>query len=204
MAKFWNNLKYHEDITKKHSITKEEIQFLIELQKEMNTQDHVGQADPRYWVIRDYTKVYGKDLSSADGISIYDSNSCRNIVEVEYEFCHVDNVIETILQAFRDEEYDIDDEYIETIKLAYDMDSLVEYLEEIEEYDFCITEYQEVPKDDGMFLTHDAAIKHLKNNEYHYSEHAHTYAKTAWRNEEADMLYQILQKVDWSLLESER
>ena len=49
MAKYHKDLEYHEDLTEKHVLTEEEIRFLLELQKEMNTQDHVGQADPRFW-----------------------------------------------------------------------------------------------------------------------------------------------------------
>lgn len=32
-------------------ITREDIEFLAALQNEMNTQPHVGQADPRFWVV---------------------------------------------------------------------------------------------------------------------------------------------------------
>lgn len=42
MAKFWNNLKYHEDTVKKEKLTKEDITFLKDLQKELNTEDTVG------------------------------------------------------------------------------------------------------------------------------------------------------------------
>lgn len=48
MAKYWEHLKYHPDEVEKHKITQEEIKFLKDLQHEMNTQDNVGQADPRY------------------------------------------------------------------------------------------------------------------------------------------------------------
>ena len=199
MAKFWKHLKRHEDTIEKHMITEEEILFLKNLQHEMNTQDCVGQANPRYWVIRDYAKVYGKDLSSADGISIYDSNRCHSIIEVEYQFFRVDEVIKAILQAFSDGEYDLAEEEIENIKLAYDMNSLVEYLEEIESYEFTISEYQDIAVDKGMFLTHEAAVEHLRQNSHHYAENAHTYAHTAWRSQE-EPLWEIMQKVDFDRL----
>lgn len=51
MAQFHENLHHHNDTTEKHPITKEELDFLSDLQHELNTQDHVGQADPRFWVI---------------------------------------------------------------------------------------------------------------------------------------------------------
>lgn len=202
MAKFWKNLK-HEDNTVKHSITKEEVNFLKELQKEMNTQDHVGQADPRYWVIRDYMKVYGEELNNADGISIYDSYSCSTVIEVEYHAFGVDYAIEQILKMLSDDEYELSEEEVENIKLAYDMESLIGALDEVSSYDFHVCQYQEIAKDDGMFLTHEAAIEHLKRNDYHYSDDAHTYAKTAWRSKE-EKLWSILQQVDFDkLLEAE-
>lgn len=60
--------EYHEDTVEKHEITKEEILFLKELQKEMNTQDTVCQADPRFWVIEGSERVY----TGAE----YANNSC--------------------------------------------------------------------------------------------------------------------------------
>ena len=80
MAHLWEE-KYHDDTTQKHDITKEEIQFLLDLQKELNTQDSYGQAEPKYWVIRDYDKVYGTDLNFPDGIAIYDPADCSTIYE---------------------------------------------------------------------------------------------------------------------------
>ena len=202
MAKFWENLKRHEDNVEKHKITNEEIQFLKNIQHEMNTQDNVGQADPRYWVIRNYKKVYGKELNNPDGISIYDPNSCNTIIQIDYEFFNTDGVIEEILKELEKDEYELSEDEIDNIKTAYDMESLVERLEEIESYEFHITEYEEIPEDSGMFLTHEAAIDHLERNHYHYAENVHTYAKTAWRSKE-EKLWEILQTVDFDKLMQE-
>lgn len=202
MAKFWKNLKRHEDNVEKHKITNEEIQFLKNIQHEMNTQDNVRQADPRYWVIRNYKKVYGKELNNPDGISIYDPNSCNTIIQIDYEFFNTDGVIEEILKELEKDEYELSEDEIDNIKTAYDMESLVESLEEIESYEFHITEYEEIPEDSGMFLTHEAAIDHLERNHYHYAENAHTYAKTAWRSKE-EKLWEILQTVDFDKLMQE-
>lgn len=38
-------------------LTDEQRAFLIELQEELNTQDTVGQADPRFWVVRQKVAV---------------------------------------------------------------------------------------------------------------------------------------------------
>lgn len=58
MAVYHKNLQYHKDTVRKHRLQEEEINFLMELQKEMNTQDNVGQADPRFWVILGSEKIY--------------------------------------------------------------------------------------------------------------------------------------------------
>ena len=52
MAKYHNNLKYHEDKVDKHNITNKELEFLQELQNELNTQDGLCQTNPKFWVIK--------------------------------------------------------------------------------------------------------------------------------------------------------
>ena len=49
---------HHVDPYKKHRITDEELDFLQELQKEMNTQHTWAQADPRIWVIQEPIRKY--------------------------------------------------------------------------------------------------------------------------------------------------
>ena len=66
-----------------------------------------------------------------------------------------------------------------------------------------VHEYIEIPVDKGFFLTHEAAIDHLKRNHYHYADNSHTYAHTAWRSRE-EPLWKILQEVDFSKLEGDR
>lgn len=51
----------------KHSLTQEELDFLIDLQHELNTQDTVSQADPRFWVVAGTQKVcVGKEYSEGE------------------------------------------------------------------------------------------------------------------------------------------
>ena len=64
MAKYWENLKYHEDAVVKEKLSNDDIKFLKELQKELNTEDNVGTANPRYWVIRQPERIYHLDGES--------------------------------------------------------------------------------------------------------------------------------------------
>ena len=51
----------------KHNLTQEELDFLIELQHELNTQDTVCQADPRFWVVAGTQKTYvGEEYSEGE------------------------------------------------------------------------------------------------------------------------------------------
>ena len=195
MAKFWKNLTYHEDTIEKHKITEDEITFLKELQKEMNTQDDFGQATPRYWVIRDYGEMCGQELNNPDGYILYCVDDfeevCRFQSTIFGEMC-IEKVVEFFLECYPDD-FEKGD-----FELVYDVDSLKDLLEEKGYKDsFNIIEYEIYPKYSGFFLTHKAAETHLKENAHHYSADATTYAMTAWRNDEAYMLYRFLQSVDF-------
>lgn len=198
MAKYWEHLKYHEDTVEKHAITSEEIQFLMELQKEMNTQDHVSQADPRYWVIRDFQKVYGGSLNNPDGYEIFMDG--EQLLTIDYEMFNDTRVVDAVKEYFlREYKTDFEEADFEDM---YDIDDLKDMLED-RGYEISIVEYEIVPKYSGMFLTQKAAEEHLRANDYHYADNATTYAMTAWRSHEADMLYKILQSVDFGQMLAE-
>lgn len=193
MAKYWE-LKYHEDTTEKHEITQKELSFLKDLQKELNTQDAVGQADPKYWTIQDYAKTYGRDMNNPDGIVVYDSDACESVLEMDYSSsCDIND---NVLHALKENNYDLSEENEERIESAYDLETLCEVLEDL---GFSVSEYEKYPVSKGCFLTHKAADEHLRRNHYNYGKDAHTYAMTAWRSLE-EPLWHILQKVDFDKL----
>lgn len=201
MAKFWEHLEKHPDMVEKHRITEQEIIFLKRLQTEMNTQDTVGQADPRYWVIRDYERLYGDGADDADGVLVYEGGDGSAIAEIGHSM-PVGEASDRLLDGLREAGYEIDEEAAAYIKEAHDMGSLVERVQGAVGYDLRISGYREIPVDKGMFLTQEAAARHLKSNEYHYAANAHTYAKTAWRSPE-EGLWKILQSVDMDQLGTE-
>ena len=207
MAKFHKNLHYHPDTTPKHNITDDELKFLQELQKELNTQDHVSQADPRFWVIMGKEKQIVPD-GYEDDIVLYDSDECDELAE------GIDNIIEFINKTFEDnkEPWHIErtyDNYTVTSKDDKDYD---EYLCDIDEFEIWLHDHDYTSYDfkyyackskiypNTMFLTEKAAATHLQQNDYHYDATAHTYAMTAWRSPEVEKLIKILQTVDFSTL----
>lgn len=195
MAHLWEE-KYHDDTTEKHNITKEEIQFLMKFQKELNTQECYGQAEPKYFVIRDYEKVYGDALNNPDGIAIYDSDTGTTIYEGNIPMLGISEVIAKIIKKLEEDEYELSLEEKELIESSYDFDSLISALKE---KDFAVCEYQIIPKEKNFFFTQKAAQNHIRRNDYHYCNEVHSYAQTVWRSEE-ERLWDILRKVDWSKL----
>lgn len=198
MAKFWTHMKYHEDVTEKHKITPDEIQFLKSLQKEMNTQDTLSQADPRYWVIRDLKKIYGEHMNNPDGYTFYCIDDCQDVFEFKSTTLEDDEI--AYVASYFTDNYNNDFKK-EDFANVTDLDSLKELLDE-KGYgdDFAVLEYEIYPDYSGFFLTHKMAETHLRNNAHHYNKDATTYAMTAWRNPETDKLYQILQSVDFDSL----
>lgn len=199
--------KYHKDETDKHAITKEEIKFLVELQKEMNTQDHVSQADPRFWVVQGTVREYGIDSSC-------DCDGCELVHDTDCVAESVKDAIKYLKEEYAEElrdrkiairkngkyyEFSVDrGNYIETI---LDLEDIATFLNDNGFDDFRVAYYRNVDKnfENTMFLTNKECKQHIKSNYYHYPKDAHFYAMTAWRSYEVSTLWNILQKVNWKV-----
>lgn len=214
MAKYWEHLKYHEDTVAKEKLSNDDIKFLKELQKELNTEDNVGTANPRYWVIRQPERIYHLDEDKADYYVFIDDDyqeltleELKNYLEDVYDdnlksvdikdgvltFEYLDEFSEEI------EKYTIDF-YNSSLDSGYSVDKVLELLES----DVSIIYYKEidVTVDNCMFLTQIDAENHLRANDYHYHEKARTYCMHGWRNPRFERLIKILSKTDFdSMLE---
>lgn len=187
MAKYWENLKYHEDTVVKEKLSNDDIKFLKELQKELNTEDNVGTASPRYWVIRQPERIYHVDKDEADYFMFIDDDyqeltleELKNYLEDVYDdnlksvdikdgvltFEYLDEFSEEI------EKYTIDF-YNSSLESSYSVDKVLELLE----LEVNVVYYKEIDAtvDNCMFLTQIDAENHLRANDYHYHEKARTY-----------------------------
>lgn len=117
MAKFWDNLKYHEDTVKKEKLTREDITFLKDLQKELNTEDTVGTASPRFWVIKQPERLYHIDKDEAD----------------YYGFLDIDGHDELTLEDLKERLEDLYDENLKDIKIENNQLMFKYYDEDFEE-----------------------------------------------------------------------
>ena len=214
MAKYWENLKYHEDTVVKEKLSNDDIKFLKELQKELNTEDNVGTASPRYWVIRQPERIYHVDRDEADYYIFLDDDyqeltleELKNYLEDVYDdnlksvdikdgvltFEYLDEFSEEI------EKYTIDF-YNSSLESSYSVDKVLELLE----LEVNVVYYKEIDAtvDNCMFLTQIDAENHLRANDYHYHEKARTYCMYGWRSPRFERLINILSKTDFeSMLE---
>lgn len=206
--------KYREDTAPKHKLTEEERGFLLALQKELNTQDTLCQADPRFWVIKDYERVYG--TLDGDPIVIIDGEDydsfealrpiMEEIIEDEYA-CLYDEVKYEVTES----SYGFSgfagsariacsgrDGDAEELEFFYDTDDCIRFLEDHGfSAESCLYKSQGKICPDTFFMTYKEAAAHLKANAHHYSDEAHPYAMTAWRSPEVEKLWKILQQVQW-------
>lgn len=219
MAKYHENLIYHEDIVEKKQISAEDLEFLKKLQKEMNTQDTACQADPRYWVICGTVKEYGVSEECSDGFDILCQKSGEIVATTLREL--LEEIQDIILEEYMDEktkntfefvfeesDYDVSISNV-NFKIIFNddkktilscMDDIIEWMNEYSEYKLCFYRERQKIYPNTYFLTQKAAEKHLRQRCYDYPSDAHTYAMTALYSPEVDRLYKILRTTNWDLM----
>lgn len=194
------------------NLSKEDFDFLIELQHEMLTQDHTSQAAPRFWTIATDKHQELGTIDCFDGTSLYSSYNGEIVCEgdiksiIEYVTKHYSEKLESY--TFIDEDtyfkvkFDEDEE-----ETFFDSDELLEFLidHDIIDDSHEIIYYRNVHYiyPNTMFLTNRSCKEHIKANHYHYNDDAHSYAMTAWRSPEVSRLFEILDKIDWKVMKKE-
>lgn len=199
--KIWEEHR-HPDTVPKRRITDEDIEFLKDLQKEMNEQDHFSQADPRYWVIEETERQWGNENGEPCIVEKYGTGFWDDMEDL----AKVIDEKQRVRGANSYAEYHSGD-YIEVYTDGEETDTLFD-LEDaalwMNEHGMEVraTTYEDVRTINRgpMFLTYRDCCDHLRANYYHYSEDAHPYAMTAWRDPTIEKLYAILQEVDWNTL----
>ena len=178
---------------------KEDIEFLKALQNEMLTQNTVGQASPRFWVVMQTVRDYWVD-DDIEGICIYDTYAAEHVFEgkieelpdwINKEF----DVVKKCECNYNSLEIICEDENEYYISNVSDIkDFLEEYASG--QYSVCYYRDREEIAQDTMFLTIRECREHIEANRHHYNK-PHTYAMTAWRSPQVARLYEILEKTDW-------
>ena len=179
-------------------MNKEQIEFLKALQKEMTTQDTVGQASPRFWVVGDY-EWRPVPTGTGEVYTIF-SFEVNEDTSLTYEDM-ASQLIEMLEQGYEDEQ--LEERLISELKQAIEGDLHMEATiqEALDELGFEYSVHEErlvhFAHPNTMFLTNREAEEHIQRNKHHYGADAHPYAMTAWRSPEVAKLLEILETVDW-------
>lgn len=177
---------------------KEEIQFLKELQQQLQYEDehdYDSQASPRFWTIMNYRIVPANE----DYDSGYDQHFYNDGDHTEFKNF---TDLKEFLEEYFEEDVEQDKELQEM--LNDENESFYELWEYVEDnlndsgfFSKVFVKEEEYVVPNTMFLTKEEAKKHLELNHYHYTSNAHTYAMTAWRAPKVERLLKILKNFDW-------
>ncbi len=203
MPKFQETHPRPDTVTKK-PLTAADLMFLSELQKILNTQDTMGNADPRFWVIAqteerpcpescaDRTVVVDEDGDTvAHDLKSFaewlDANNAEGVAGCTY-------FNKSVKIKFEDGHSDG----------AFSLEDAVELVKENGEPGLEIAYVQDEHKvvQDTLFLTHQDCEAHLETYGYNYKPDAHAYAMTAIRSPRFERLLKIIQETDWGAFEA--
>ena len=176
----------------------EDIDFLKELQHELNTQDHQSQASPRYWGIMERKTVMTPD-GCGDDVRFY-FDECDEDFSMDELIEYIqDNYVEDMNSEVREEWEDL----IEDNPAPWEMKFFLESTRLIDEVRYVDVEEQDVlSQQTGCFLTRRAAQEYIDRFGYNHSQ-PRTYAMTAYRNFELERLLDILQTMDMDQLKAD-
>lgn len=148
------------------------IEFLKNLQLELNTQETDCQANPRFWVVAQH-----------------EWQPCWREQFDAYHYTNGEGDYFDTFEEFKG--YLLEYGYID--QEVYDEADCLEDLPNYYEYDQIPMKKIHVIKQNTMFLTKRECQEHIKRNKHHYNDTVHTYAMTAWRSPQVEKLIKILQ-----------
>jgi len=167
-------------------MNKQDIEFLIELQHKLNTQENDGNADPLFWGVMEEKKVPAYPDCGNGYELVIDS-------EASYQDDELDELKEWMDDTGNFSDCEID--CIQTLYEAYE--ELIAKGINCEIYSY---ETKDVlSTNTGAFLTKEACQHHIKINGHNLAK-PHTYAMTAFRNPEYEQLIKILKTADFESL----
>lgn len=152
----------------------ESMIFIKQFMAEIKEQDNRCTALPYFYVIRSAKWI----PSYRDGEGERETYCRKDDYENHFSVTSDEEAIEEYKEANDDDEKILnmcDEEILELIEEEYDRYSEVQTWEE-----------------HGCFFTESDAKSHLKLNNYHYSNNAHTYVKHCWRSPQMKKLFESL------------
>lgn len=169
-------------------VSKEDLEFLKDLQHELNTQTNDGNADPVFWgVIEDYEALtFDGDgevrIPHDDGA--YDLEELVSEIDADSEYFSV-----SLKDAWTQVDKSDIDEVMDFVNENWNEGNIIgkPYWVEIK---------QKLSRNTGAFITKRAAKEYVEKYSYNHNN-PHTYAMTAYRNFELERLLKILKTMQF-------
>jgi hypothetical protein len=177
---------------KQINLSDEDYKFLMECVKELNEQDHDGQAHPRFWVPCSTREGIGTE---DDEKQIYNNRNCC-IEEAEEVFENNPELVESFFEFrfFRLGE----DETCEFGELsASEVDDFIDHVGEDPDYDIVYSRKEEKCEVNPSFFKSDVK-RFIASNKHHLGENPQTYAHSVWRMPKMERLVNILYSIKHS------
>lgn len=199
-----------EDTVPRRPLTDADIQFLTQLQSDLNTQDTMGNRDPRFWVIQQSSDI-SCPPDEADTVHVIQNSACEVIAHNLQDFLdhlqdryykyniqikHPDGAYFWHMKIVNMADEEFEDDHIT------DIDDVINLLARagITDYSVSYSRKTTGPVQDTLFLTHKDCEDHLRKYSYNYHEDAHAFAMTADRSPRFAQLISLLQTVDFNAL----
>lgn len=173
-------------------MTKEDIEFLKQLKRDILEGDRVGQAEPAFWMIKE--KGWRR-TDEDDGYPFYWSSYYSSEVKDLADFKS------QLKQIIRNDSAPDNTCYDDEIEALGSMDECWEWACDNDLGDCFDKSYRErydfLSQMTGAFLTKEDADEYVRRYGYNHDESAHSYALTAIRNPRFKRLWDIVTKTDW-------
>ncbi len=187
-------------------INNDDIDFLRNLGAEMNTQEHDSQADPRFWVIREYREDAVWEEQASEYAVTHDGESVdlAEAIKEQYEETALSNYRYNDFSAFMPQRFGFyayvrdEDGKLDVRIEVNDSSAAAEWLcSEDESYDLVPIDKVAHIVHNTFFITKAEAKRYIEHQRHNLAIKPHTYGMTALRSREVSRLWEILQNVDW-------
>lgn len=190
--------KHHPDTTEKRDMTNKDIDFIQQLQQEINTQDTEDETEAVYWTIEDYQTISGKDLDNPESIVIYESRNSDEIIMIIPVEDECDSMTIRVMTGYLQANYPDIPKTLLSEDMTFNM-SIREILENINDctkYDFPYRETITIKTQYGFFLTRKSAEQYLLNNDNHFHENATVRMHKLQKSDTEQQLFNMLKTIN--------
>ena len=176
-----------------------DIEFLRKLKEDILSGNRCHQAEPAFWMVMEDDVVVGTET---EGVP---HSACLVVDGEKAESRDIPDIRERLMEAaekvgpraIRD---DLRVRFSAASTVGDVIDAMLD--DGVRELDDGIRIVWPILKDEisansGAFLTYEDCRDHIAENDYHYSDSAHPYALTAWRNPRFERLWRIVVETDW-------